>query len=359
MQQTNVGQDIRELSETIVIPEIRGEMARLRPATLEDLAAMDAIDAYDNASTITGNNADAERAMVHAWVERSVAWSHVGLDKDITGNYSFNADAQSRPTTAWAIVPDRLDDGENTNGVIIGMIFLIDIDGWARSARIQVVLGSDYRGRGYSRDAMPRVMTYAFAATPIGLGLHRIWVGVPSQNVRALSVYQSLGFMKTGTSRDALWDEKQEKYQDFVVLDTLADEYDAIRSLDMFGLRIIEENPGVREALSAHEHSLAMPVSSKSDQHDQSVNTADEDNNVENVEDTDTNEFDKIYAAVQHLDRERNQTAVDNHDNDDNNDSDEAISWPYSAGSETPASSKRAWWRIIGRGRNRNTEGKR
>ena len=38
---------------------------------------------------------------------------------------------------------------------VIGMIFLIDIDGWARSARIQVVLGKDYRGRGYSRDIMP------------------------------------------------------------------------------------------------------------------------------------------------------------------------------------------------------------
>lgn len=182
------------------------------------------------------------------------------------------------------------------------MIFLIDIDGWSRSARIQVVLGKDYRGRGYSRDAMPRVMTYGFASEPAGLGLHRIWVGVPATNTRSLSVYQSLGFVKTGTARDALWDAQNQKYQDFVVMDTLVDEYDAIRSLDAFGLHVIEENPGVVEALSAHEHSVAIPV------------------RRDNLDDA----------------------------------------WPYNTSTAEGTSSKRAWWRIIGRGRKRNvnTEGK-
>ena len=34
-------------------------------------------------------------------------------------------------------------------------------------------------------------------------------------------------------------------------MDTLADEYDPIRSLDAFGMHLIEDNPGVKEALSA------------------------------------------------------------------------------------------------------------
>ena len=116
-------------------------------------------------------------------------------------------------------------DAQSTDNVI-GMIFLIDIDGWSRSARIQVVLGRDYRGRGYSRDLMPRVMTYGFAPEPAGLGMHRIWVAVPEQNSRSCSVYQSLGFEPSGASRDALWDAENNKYQDLIVMDTLVDEYD-------------------------------------------------------------------------------------------------------------------------------------
>lgn len=304
MQEVNADStNSRELPESIVIPSIRGEMARLRQATIEDLARMDSLHAFDGAAVITGKDSQSERAMVHAWVERSVQWSNDGFAVEKAAeSCRFAGDIQSRPTIAWAIVPDVLDDVKNTSGAIIGMIFLIDIDGWSRSARIQVVLGKDYRGRGYSRDAMPRVMTYGFASEPVGLGLHRIWVGVPATNTRSLSVYQSLGFAQTGTARDALWDAQNQKYQDFVVMDTIADEYDAIRSLDAFGLHVIEENPGVVEALSAHEHSVAIPV------------------------------------RRDNLDEE----------------------WPYNANNTEGSSSKRAWWRIIGRGRKRNTntEGK-
>ena len=60
----------RELPARIDIPDIRGEMVYLRPATQQDLEKMDAIDAYVNASGLTGKDRVAERA-VHAWVLRS------------------------------------------------------------------------------------------------------------------------------------------------------------------------------------------------------------------------------------------------------------------------------------------------
>ncbi|RIY22810.1 GNAT family N-acetyltransferase, partial [Gardnerella vaginalis] len=197
MQEVNADStNSRELPESIVIPSIRGEMARLRQATIEDLARMDSLHAFDGAAVITGKDSQSERSMVHAWVERSVQWSLAGSTEAKSNHDAASSDAQSRPTIAWSIVPDLIDDSENINGNIIGMIFLIDIDGWSKSARIQVILGRDYRGRGYSRDAMPRVMTYGFAPDTVGLALHRIWVGVPAANTRSLSVYQSLGFVK-------------------------------------------------------------------------------------------------------------------------------------------------------------------
>ncbi|WEV64853.1 GNAT family protein [Bifidobacterium sp. ESL0732] len=248
----------RKLPERIVIPEIRGEMVHLRPATLDDLPKLDKLEVYFNASGDTGKDKQSERAVVQAWVKRSVAWVN-----GVAASESGVGDPEARRTMAWTILTDsdhdadgKIDAEETDN--VIGMIFLIDIDGWARSARIQVMLGKDYRGRGYSRDAMPRVMTYGFASTPVGLGMHRIWVAVPEKSTRTLSVYQSLGFIKSGTSRDSLWDASIGKYQDLIVLDTLVDEYDPIHSLDAFGMHVIEGNPGVKEAMAAREHSIEI-----------------------------------------------------------------------------------------------------
>ena len=92
--------------------------------------------------------------------------------------------------------------------------------------------------------------------------MHRIWVAVPEQNTRSVSVYQSLGFVPSGRSRDALWNASENRYQDLIVMDTLVDEFDPIRSLDAFGMHVIEDNPGVKEALSAREHSIAIQLNS-------------------------------------------------------------------------------------------------
>ena len=166
----------RDLPHSIVIPPITGEMVHLRPATVEDLLRLDELDAFYGASKITGKDAATERAVVHTWVRRSQAWEAGQAPAE-----SGVGDPESRRTIAWAVLTDA---DHNDDGMIdaaptdnvIGMIFLIDIDGWSRSARIQIILGKDYRGRGYSRDAMPRVMTYGFAPEPAGLGMHRIWV---------------------------------------------------------------------------------------------------------------------------------------------------------------------------------------
>ncbi|PWG58926.1 GNAT family N-acetyltransferase [Bifidobacterium catulorum] len=257
VEQGTQATESRTLPSSLVIPGIKGEMVQLRPATLDDLPLMDELQAYHNASSITGKDAQAERALVHTWVSRSVAWER-GLSPEESGV----GDPESRRTIAWSVLADSNPDDDDVDDrtKVIGMIFLIDIDSWAKSARIQVMLGRDYRGRGYSRDAMPRVMTYGFAPEPAGLGLHRIWVAVPEKNTRSLSVYQSLGFIKEGTSRHALWDDANQRYQDQIVFGTLVDEYDPIRSLDVFGMHLIEDNPGVKEALAAREHSLAMEV---------------------------------------------------------------------------------------------------
>lgn len=345
------GESSRELPARIVIPPIRGEMVHLRPATVEDLPRLDELDAFYGASKITGKDAAAERALVHAWVRRSVAWTNGQQPAE-----SGVGDPESRRTVAWAILTDadHDDDGETDapeTDNVIGMIFLIDVDGWSRSARIQVILGRDYRGRGYSRDAMPRVMTFGFAPQPVGLGMHRIWVGVPEKNSRSNSVYRSLGFVPSGVSRDALWDTENNKYQDLIVMDTLVDEYDPIRSLDAFGMHVFEDNPGVKEALSAREHSLAIQktsflglggtVPSESDH-------ADEQPAVEPQREERVAEHEPEAAESAAKPRPTNTGTSGESESESN--------WPY--GQSERKTSKDAWWRTLGRGRKRDTEGK-
>ena len=240
---------------------------------------------------------------------------------------------------AWSIVTEADHDGDGeldaaSSDNVIGMIFLIDIDGWARSARIQVVLGKDYRGRGYSRDIMPRVMTYGFAPEPAGLGMHRIWVAVPEQNTRSVSVYQSLGFVPSGRSRDALWNASENRYQDLIVMDTLVDEFDPIRSLDAFGMHVIEDNPGVKEALSAREHSIAIQLNS--------VHKGDADDAAAAGQSGDTAQTsaDETSAAPS---QESQPNEASGTAKTDQKAGDADNNWPYS--SDERKTSKDAWWR--------------
>lgn len=352
--QEQSNQQSRELPDRIVVPPIKGEMVHLRPAVIEDLDRMDAIEAYVGASGITGKDRIAERGAVRAWVRRSVAWSQGEVPSE-----SGVGDPESRRTIAWSIVTEADHDGDGeidaaNSDNVIGMIFLIDIDGWARSARIQVVLGKDYRGRGYSRDIMPRVMTYGLAPEPAGLGMHRIWVAVPEQNTRSVSVYQSLGFVPSGRSRDALWNASQNRYQDLIVMDTLVDEFDPIRSLDAFGMHVIEDNPGVKEALSAREHSIAIRLNSKNDvKHDVESAHGDGAKSATITESGQETAFGAVGESNAPQQKQKNVEGVNaarQSERDDQN------SWPYTAGERK--TSKEAWWRTLGRGRKRDVEGK-
>lgn len=347
----------RDLPHSIVIPPIQGEMVHLRPATVEDLPRLDELDAFYGASKITGKDAATERAMIHTWVRRSQAW-----EAGRTPGESGVGDPELRRTIAWAVVTDadHDEDGKTDAGAtdnVIGMIFLIHIDGWSRSARIQIVLGRDYRGRGYSRDAMPRVMTYGFAAEPAGLGMHRIWVAVPEKNTRSISVYQSLGFVPSGTSRDALWDAENNKYQDLIVMDTLVDEYDPIRSLEAFGMHLIENNPGVQEALAAREHSVALRQKTASEQAaaSQGGHQFAEDAENRTGADADTATASARQRTVEQP--QHRQAAGEASHEKSRLSAEEESNWPYGQNERKP--SKEAWWRTLGRGRKRDTESER
>ena len=58
----------RTLDESVVLPEIRGEMVKLRAASWEDFSTMDRIHAFSSSLTLVGKSEEAEALLcVHGF----------------------------------------------------------------------------------------------------------------------------------------------------------------------------------------------------------------------------------------------------------------------------------------------------
>lgn len=81
------------------------------------------------------------------------------------------------------------------------------------------------KGRGYGRQALRWVKTYAFET----IGVHRLWFDVISSNERAKALYLSEGFTIEGTMRES-W-KTPCGYEDMLLLSMLKPEYESARKL--------------------------------------------------------------------------------------------------------------------------------
>lgn len=80
----------------------------------------------------------------------------------------------------------------------------------------------DYRNRGYGTDAMRLLVNYAFRE----LGAYRIELGVFGFNMRAMRVYEKLGFVHEGAQREALYRDGQRF--DLYAMSLLRPEWEAL-----------------------------------------------------------------------------------------------------------------------------------
>ena len=111
---------------------------------------------------------------------------------------------------------------ESKTKKLIGHCGLYYINWVNRSAEFTVYLGDfDYRGQGIGKDALITLFNYGFNE----LNLNRIWCEVYSNN-KALSVYESIGFVKEGVMRETYYNDG--KYWDSTVLSILSTEWRSI-----------------------------------------------------------------------------------------------------------------------------------
>lgn len=93
----------------------------------------------------------------------------------------------SDPTRRWYAIERRQDH------TLLGTLSLREIEAPA-SARLGIGLGSDYVDQGYGSEALSTFLPYYF----LRLGFQRMVLDVAAANLRAIHVYDKLGFRRTG-----------------------------------------------------------------------------------------------------------------------------------------------------------------
>ncbi len=177
-------------------PEVTGEMIRLRPVRAADAEAL-WIGAQD---PVTSRLVGLTRTATH---EEIVQWSSAVSDDPERVDYAITA---------------------LTGDEMIGHITLERLDQRARRADLRMSMLPSFRGRGYGREAIFRVLEVAFQPEPRGLGLHRVGLVVLALNPRAYSLYESFGFVEEGRLRD--FGPDADGFTDGIQMGLLADEFD-------------------------------------------------------------------------------------------------------------------------------------
>lgn len=111
------------------------------------------------------------------------------------------------------------DDGRLVGDISLHVPAPEDRGGW-----VAIMMGE--RGRGFGTDAMRLICRVGFET----MNLHRIELDVVASNARAVHVYEKVGFRHEGRRRACyFWGGK---YEDYLIMGLLRDEYDAMRAAE-------------------------------------------------------------------------------------------------------------------------------
>jgi RimJ/RimL family protein N-acetyltransferase len=108
---------------------------------------------------------------------------------------------------------------------MVGCVYLTDINRINRSAEFSILIGDKaYWSKGFGTAATKAMLAHAFD----DLNLHRIYLSVLAENLRAIRLYEKVGFRVEGRQRDAVF--KKGRYWDVMQMAVLKAEYREIES---------------------------------------------------------------------------------------------------------------------------------
>lgn len=159
-----------------VKPTLTGDRVVLRPFTVDDAAAFQAILVDPEVIRLTGSPPQEP------------------FDLDRLRDWYGSRSSQT----------DRLDLAvvDRATGECVGEVVLFEWDQHNNNCTFRTLIGPSGRGRGLGTEAVRLVVGYGFEQ----LGLHRIGLQVFDFNPRARRVYEKVGFVAEGTERQVLRD---------------------------------------------------------------------------------------------------------------------------------------------------------
>lgn len=83
---------------------------------------------------------------------------------------------------------------EDSAGAAIGLVELIEIDYIHRSAEFQIIITPDHQGKGFARSLIRQALHYSFTI----LNIHKVFLIVAVENVKAIHLYEESGFIEEG-----------------------------------------------------------------------------------------------------------------------------------------------------------------
>lgn len=121
------------------------------------------------------------------------------------------------PTCVFFAI-QHLESGEH-----IGNIKLEPIHWLHRAATIGILIGEmRFQGQGLGAEAMQLCLGYAFER----LGLRKVSLGVLANNIRAIRLYERIGFVTEGCKRQEYWSEGA--FQDSLIMGLFREEFRSI-----------------------------------------------------------------------------------------------------------------------------------
>ena len=120
----------------------------------------------------------------------------------------------------------------------IGVTGIHSINWISRSGEFRVLIGEkDLWGKGYGTETTRLMVAYAFEV----LNLHKVWLGVNSEQHAAVRAYEKAGFVREGELRDELY--RNGRYHDIVRMSILQGEYRDLGPTWDIGGKIREQFP--------------------------------------------------------------------------------------------------------------------
>jgi RimJ/RimL family protein N-acetyltransferase len=105
-------------------------------------------------------------------------------------------------------------------GLCIGACALFTPNTTAQTCELGIGIGDkDYWGRGFGRESIQLLLTYAFKY----LNYRKVWLRVHGVNERAIRAYQACGFVVEGRQRAQMWCNGV--YDDLVLMGILREEW--------------------------------------------------------------------------------------------------------------------------------------